>query len=102
MQIDAAHAALTSTYPLQSRKLKGPDDADDLKQQCLAFDRLMSFDAKHALQNASIVGEWALAVGLSAGPPATPGSLPVLRACVSRWAFAAAYICVPCAAAVNQ
>jgi hypothetical protein len=45
-----------AAYPLQSRKLKGPIDAEDLKQQCLAFDRLMSFDAKHALQNASIVG----------------------------------------------
>jgi hypothetical protein len=59
MQIDAAHDALAAAYPLQSRKLKGPDDAEDLKQQCLAFDRLMAFDAKHALQNASIVGECA-------------------------------------------
>lgn len=56
MQIDAAHAALAAAHPLHSRKLKSLQDESALREQCLAFDRLMVFDAKHALQNASIVG----------------------------------------------
>jgi hypothetical protein len=56
LQIDAAHATLSAAHPLHSRKLKSLQDEGALREQCLAFDRLMVFDAKHALQNASIVG----------------------------------------------
>lgn len=57
VQIDKAHAALTAAYPLQSRKLTSTEDAESLKEQCKAFDKLMPFETKHGLQNASIVGE---------------------------------------------
>lgn len=55
-QIDAAYATLAAAHPLHSRKLKLLQGEGALREQCLAFDRLMVFDAKHALQNASIVG----------------------------------------------
>ena len=47
---------LTAAHPLHSSKLASATDADKLKEHCQAFDKLMTFDAKHAVQNASIVG----------------------------------------------
>lgn len=59
VQIQAAHEALSAAYPIHSNKLKAPADAEALREQCRAFDPLMTFDAKHALQNGSIVGKCA-------------------------------------------
>lgn len=57
-QVEAAHAAMGAQHPL-SRRLLGGCDGDP--QQLFAFsrrlDHLMPFDAKHAAQHASIVGE---------------------------------------------
>lgn len=58
LQIEAAHAALVAAHPLRVQLLGGCDkDLLELKAECVAFDPLMPFDAKHATQNASIVGE---------------------------------------------
>jgi hypothetical protein len=57
VQIQAAHEALSAAHPVHSSKLKSAEDAEALREQCRAFDPLITFDAKHALQNASIVGE---------------------------------------------
>jgi hypothetical protein len=45
-----------AAHPLHSSKLASPTDADKLKEHCQSFDKLMTFDAKHAVQNASVVG----------------------------------------------
>lgn len=67
VQIKAAHEALSAAHPLHSSKLKSVDNAEALREQCRAFDPLITFDAKHALQNASIVGECVMQTAWLAG-----------------------------------
>jgi hypothetical protein len=60
-QVEAAHAALSAAYPSEQRVLGGADgDVQQLFDFSRRLDPLMPFDAKHAAQHASLVGEWLL------------------------------------------
>lgn len=67
VQIEAAHAVLTSAHPLHTRMLWGTEHTPALQETCKAFHRLFPFDAKHALQNACIVGEHELVTDVLGG-----------------------------------
>jgi hypothetical protein len=57
-QVEAAHAALSAAYPSTQRVLGGADgDVQQLFEFSRRLDPLMPFDAKHAAQHASLVGE---------------------------------------------
>jgi hypothetical protein len=65
VQVEAAHAALSAAYPSEQRVLGGADgDVQQLFDFSRRLDPLMPFDAKHAAQHASLVGEWLPACGL--------------------------------------